>query len=328
MKAVGLVSGGLDSVLAVKAVQKQNIDVIVLYFLIPFSKYGFSSIETSFARKFSDNVGCEFKVIELTEDYFKMLKNPKYGYGKNINPCIDCKILMLNKAKEIMDKEGASFVFTGEVVGQRPMSQNKRTLKTIEKESGLEGLLLRPLSALLLSSTIPEKQGILKKEFLFDIEGRSRKRQMQLANKWQVKDYPWPSGGCLLTDPNFSRRLKDLLKHQQVNSHDVELIKIGRYFRISNSFRLTVGRNEAENLKLISLAKRNDIIFEPLTIPGPTGIGRGVLGAEDKLLASQIIARYSSPEEVEIKIKDNSSGKEELLLAKGKDYLLEKLRIN
>ena len=327
MKAIGLISGGLDSVLAVKAIQKQGIEVIAVYFLTPFSKYDSLTIDDSFARKFTEKVGCEFRIVELKEDYIKMLKEPKYGYGKNINPCIDCKILMLRKAKAIMSEVGADFIFTGEVIGQRPMSQNKRTLRVIEKESGLEGLSVRPLSALLLLETIPEKQGILKKEFLFDIQGRSRKKQIELANSWQIKGYPWPSGGCALTDPNFSRRLKDLFKYQQASRHDIELAKIGRYFRISPSFRLTVGRNEQENSKLMSLAKKEDIIFEPLTIPGPTGLGRGVLENAVKFLSSQIIARYASCEEVEIRVKTVSDGKEEILSAKGEDCLLNKLRI-
>lgn len=269
MKALVLISGGLDSSLTVRAIQKQGIEVLAVHFLTPFSPLTTATIHTSRQKKIAEQLGCEFKAIDLGDEYLQMLKNPKYGYGKHTNPCIDCKIFMLKKAKNLMNEVGASFVATGEVLGQRPMSQHKRALQTIEQESGLTGLLLRPLSALLLPATIPQKEGWLKQEFLFDIDGRSRKRQLALAKEWGIEGYSWPGGGCLLTDKYFSKRLDDLIAHEQLSLHTVELAKIGRYFRISPSVHLSVGRNEEENKTLLTLTAKDDIIFSPLNIPGP-----------------------------------------------------------
>ena len=183
---------------------------------------------------------------------------------KNLNPCIDCKIWMLKEARREMEKEGASFVFTGEVVGQRPKSQLKNTLRLIEKQSGLEGYLLRPLSAKLLPPTIPEEKGWVKREELLDLQGRGRKRQLELAEKWGIKHFSPPAGGCLLTDPNFSRRLKDLWESEEAyNFESVELLKVGRHFRLRPSFKLVGGRNQIENEKLKECVREDDILFFP-----------------------------------------------------------------
>ncbi len=329
MKAIAMISGGLDSSLAIKAIQNQRIEVIAIHFLIPFVKHNKTSVYNSAAKKITEKLGCEFRLEVLGDEYLEMLKNPKHGLGKRFNPCIDCKILMLKKAKKIMKEVGASFVFTGEVLGQRPMSQNKESLKKIEKDSGLEGLLVRPLSALLLSETTPQAKGWLKKELLFDFKGRGRRQQMNLAKEWGIEDYPWPAGGCLLTDPAFCNRLEDLVEHNQVTTGNIERIKVGRHFRISPSFILTVGRDENENNKLLSLVSKEDIIFEPAELPGPTAIGQGVFNDEIKTICSQIIARYTAKDkEVKVTIKNLSNKQEETITAKSiPENALRKLRI-
>ncbi|NSW76717.1 MAG: tRNA 4-thiouridine(8) synthase ThiI, partial [Candidatus Atribacteria bacterium] len=207
MRAIGLISGGLDSALAVSIVKRQGIEVIALRFLSPFWGRG------KWIKQLIEELGVEYQEVEVDESYLGMIENPRYGYGKNMNPCIDCKIWMLRRAKDLMKEWGASFVFTGEVVGQRPKSQMKNTLRLIEKQSGLEGLLLRPLSAKLLPETVPEKEGWVKREELLDLSGRGRERQLKLAEEWGIRSFPPPAGGCLLTEPNFSRRLRDLRQH-------------------------------------------------------------------------------------------------------------------
>jgi len=320
MKVVVLISGGLDSSLAIKAIQNQGIEVLAINFLIPFLKYDLPNSHSFFAKRIAEQLGCEFKIIALTDDYLEMLKNPKHGYGKNFNPCIDCKILMLKQAKNIMTEVKASFIATGEVLGQRPMSQQRQSLKRIEEESGLKGLLVRPLSALLLASTIPQEKGWLREEFLFNIQGRGRRRQIDLAKEWGVEEYPWPGGGCLLTDSHFCRRLKDLLKYDKLSIEDIELLKLGRHFRITPDFKLIVGRDKEENEKLFSLAKKEDLLFEPKNLPGPTGIGRGLAGQELKDIAAGIIARYTClSSEVEIAYGVVSGKEKKLKFVKGMD---------
>ena len=287
MRAIGLVSGGLDSALAIFLLKKQGIEVIGLSFLSPF----WESKNT--LKRLAQELEIELREIEAGEEYLELMKNPQFGYGKNLNPCIDCKIWMLKEAKKEMEKEGASFVFTGEVMGQRPKSQLKNTLRLIEKQSGLEGYLLRPLSAKLLPPTIPEEKGWVKREELLDLQGRGRKRQLELAEKWGIKHFSPPAGGCLLTDPNFSRRLKDLWESEEAyNFESVELLKVGRHFRLRPSFKLVVGRNQIENEKLKEFVREDDILFFPREGKGPLALGRGE--ADEPLLqeAASLRARY------------------------------------
>lgn len=327
MKALALFSGGLDSTLAIKAIQRQGIEVVALYFLIPFTKTNPKELHNTLSKQINKDLKCEFKIIPLNEKYLEILNKPKHGYGKNLNPCIDCKILMLIQAKKMMAELGASFIITGEVLGQRPMSQNKRSLKTIERQSGLERLLVRPLSALLLPETIPQQKGWLKKEVLFGIEGRGRKHQISLAKQWNLEEYAQPAGGCLLTDPAFCKRLRNLMKHQELTPKDIELLKLGRYFRINDSFYLTVGRNEQENKILLELANNSEVIFEPVSLAGPTGVGRGVFDEEVKSIASQIIARYTDKGK-EIDIKIFSKGDQEIIPSKSiSEAVFKKLQV-
>lgn len=295
MKALALISGGLDSCLAAKIIKDLGIELIAFNTVSPFCLCTHRSASGCIhgAHSASKNLGLKLIVINVAEDLFKIIKEPKHGYGSNMNPCIDCRILLFKKAKEAMREEGASFIITGEVLGQRPMSQRKNTMQLIEKESGLEGLVVRPLSAKALPVTIPEKEGWINPDALLAIVGRGRREQMDLAKDLGINDYPCPSGGCLLTDPEFSKRLKDLLKFSELSIIEVKLLKLGRHFRLNDTAKLIVGRNEAENNQLLNLAKVGDHVFMPdETTAGPTALGLGVFNEELFKLSSTIIGRY------------------------------------
>ena len=283
MKAIALISGGLDSILAARSMQGLGIEIIPLNFKIPFCQKVVQKIE---------GLSQELKTVDIGWDFLEMLTQPEYGYGKNMNPCIDCKILMLRKAKELMPVLGAGFIVTGEVLGQRPMSQHKQALALITKKSGLEGLVLRPLSAKLLPETIPEQEGWVGREKLMDFSGRGRKSQMALAEKLGIKEYAQPAGGCLLTDSLFTEKLKDLIRHKELNLANAELLKLGRHFRLSDSVKLIVGRDEAENDSLLKLAREGDLLFMPQETAGPTALGRGNFNQGLITLASGIVSRY------------------------------------
>lgn len=267
IKALVLLSGGLDSILAVKILQQQNIEITGLTFVSYFF-----NVET--AKKAAKNLKVPLKIINFSDEHLEMVKNPKYGYGKNMNPCIDCHLMMLRKAREIMEQEDFDFVATGEVLDERPFSQNKQALRLIEKASGLTNYLLRPLSAKLLEPTILEQQGLVDRNRLLDIYGRSRKKQLRLAKEWGIKEYPTPAGGCLLTDPGFSQRLKEMFRNwPDCQGIDIELLKLGRIFW-ENKNLIVVGRNQEENQKLKKMARSNDILIELKNIPGPTTLIR------------------------------------------------------
>lgn len=307
VKAVALVSGGLDSVLAVKLMLNQGVEVICVNFVSPFCLCDKGSGCKKKSVAFTEKLNLELKIFNISEPFLEMVKSPRFGYGKNLNPCLDCRIMMLKKSKEFMNEISAHFIITGEVLGQRPMSQNRRAMDLIEKESGLGGLLVRPLSAKLLSLSIPEKEGWINREELLDIEGRSRKRQFALTKEYNISDYSAPAGGCLLTDPDFSLRIRDLVKSNMLNLHSINLVKNGRYFRISDSFKLVVGRNHEDNQKLMKLAHEGDIILEP-EAKGPIAIGWGNLTSternnEDIDIASQIVAYYCKDEKVTVNVK-------------------------
>lgn len=294
VKAITLISGGLDSILAARLIKEQGISIIPLNFKIPFCHRG----DLRYAREdkvsqfIRDNLGEDLKRIDICADFLKLITNPRHGFGSNINPCIDCKILMLHKCKELMRKWRASFVVTGEVLGQRPMSQHRQALETIERESALRGLILRPLSAKLLSETLPEQKDWVKREQLLNFSGRTRKPQIGLAARFGIKDFPNPAGGCLLTDPQFSKRMKDILEFQELDLDNIELLKIGRHFRLAPGIKLVVGRNESENMRIERLAKSGDYLFMPEQVAGPTALGRGDFNAELLNLSLRITCRY------------------------------------
>ncbi len=295
MKAIALLSGGLDSTLAARLIKDQGIELIALNFKTPFclcDRPGLSGC-TNHSRRVAEEMGIEYKTINITEEFLKIIPRPKHGYGSNMNPCIDCRILKFRRAKEFMHESKASFIITGEVVGQRPMSQHKRTLNLIDKESGLEGLVLRPLSAKILPETLPEKEGWVDRNKLLDINGRSRRTQMDLAQSLNIRDYPCPAGGCLLTDPEFSKKLKNLLKYSELNLDNIELLKAGRYFRISPEVVLVVGRDERENSRIENLAQKGDYLFMPIDIAGPTALGRGKFNKGLIRLGCEVTAFYS-----------------------------------
>lgn len=291
MRALVLFSGGLDSLLALRIIKDSGIELLALNFLSPFCMCNRSDGCSAIAQL--KRIGVNYRFIPLKEEYLEIVEHPKFGYGSNMNPCLDCRILMFTKAKEVMQESGASFIITGEVLGQRPMSQQKRQLALIEKETGLSGLILRPLSARLLPETIPEKEGWVKKELLLALSGRSRVSQISLAKEINVKDYPCPSGGCLLTDAGFSRRIKDLIRYGSFTLDEIELLKVGRHFRINEKLKLVVGRDERENKRILDLAKEVDICFAPLDTTGPTALARGLNGeiGIDNTCAA-IVARY------------------------------------
>jgi tRNA-specific 2-thiouridylase len=241
-----------------------------------------------------EELGVKLHVVPLHEEYLEMVKNPRHGYGSNMNPCIDCRILMFRRAKERMGEIGASFIVTGEVLGQRPMSQHKEALATIEREAGLEGLVLRPLSSKVLPPTKPEKEGLVDRERFLSIRGRSRKKQIELAKSYRISGYSCPSGGCLLTDRGFAGRLRDLMRHcPNPGLNDIELLKVGRHFRLSPAVKLVVGRNERENERLRSLCNDGDALFEVPDCSCPVSIARGSLRRDELLLSARIEARYS-----------------------------------
>lgn len=319
MKAIALLSGGLDSTLAVKVVLEEGIEIVALNFFSPFCLCNRKTGCKSIAKKITDEFGIELKVIYLGEEYIEIVKNPGHGYGKNLNPCIDCRILMLRHAKEFMQEIGASFIVTGEVLGQRPMSQYRAALKTIEKESGLEGLILRPLSAKLLPQSIPEKEGWVDRERLLEISGRSRRPQMALAKDYKISDYACPAGGCLLTDRGFANRMRDLMTHSEITLDDIQLLKVGRHFRLSSSCKLIVGRNKEENERLLGLARQGDLCFSPVEAKGPVGIGRGSFDNGNIEKSVSIIARYcdgGTDGEVRIANRRLPEGRIQLILAK------------
>jgi tRNA-specific 2-thiouridylase len=262
-----------------------------LFFETPF----FSSAK---AKESAASIRLPLKIIDLTESHLQIVRSPKYGYGGNMNPCIDCHSLMLRRAGELLEKEGASFIISGEVLGQRPMSQNLRALSTVSKASGFNGLIVRPLSAKHLPLTIPEQMGWVKREALLDFSGRSRKPQMELARKLNIQGYPSPAGGCLLTDPIFSRRLKDLLgSGTESEVREIQLLKVGRHFRLSSRAKLVVGRNKEENEIILSLSRDAGLILRVESIPGPTSLLCGELSRESIDLALSITASYSDAKE-------------------------------
>ncbi len=264
-KAVALLSGGLDSNLAVRMMQEQGVEVEAIAVKTPFCDFDCGKGCGHRVKEVAVELGINLKTVYFGEEYLKMLKDPKYGYGSGMNPCIDCRGMMYNAAKEHMEKIGADFIVTGEVLGQRPMSQNGNALKIIENETQTTGKIVRPLSFRHLPLTEAEVQGLVKREKLGDIKGRSRRGQLQLAKKYDIADPPNAAGGCLLTDPAFSKRVRDLYNHCKdiyPDMNDVELLKIGRHFRLSDNTKLIVGRNKMENEILESLKLDDDILIE------------------------------------------------------------------
>ncbi|HZK44235.1 MAG TPA: tRNA 4-thiouridine(8) synthase ThiI [Syntrophomonadaceae bacterium] len=290
MKAISLFSGGLDSQLAVCIIKEQGITVEAINFKSPFFGAEESTIKAATA------LNIKLHTIDLGNDYITaVLKNPVYGYGKNMNPCIDCHAFMFKKAGDLMQNLGAAFIVTGEVVGQRPMSQNKAALNAVNNLSGYKGYILRPLSAKLLPPTIPEIEGWVDRGKLEDISGRNRNRQIELAKKFNIIEYPSPAGGCLLTDSSFSNRLKKMLAiWPDSKPADMEILRFGRHIYLENNL-LIVGRNKLENEAIEAVAIEEDLLFKVVDRPGPTGLLRNHDKTNKELIdtVGSIVARYS-----------------------------------
>lgn len=305
MKALSLLSGGLDSRIATKLILDQGIEVIGVHYVTIFCTCTAKGCKKSSAREAAEQFGISLKEISINKEFLEMLKSPKYGYGSGMNPCIDCRILMFKDAKNVMEKIGARFIITGEVLGQRPMSQHRKALQIIERESGLEGLILRPLSARLLLPTIPEKEGWVDREKLLAHSGRSRREQIEIAEKIGVYDYPCAAGGCLLTDPSFSKRIKEAFDHGEYEVKDILLLKLGRHFRYEDKVKIIIGRHQAENSRMLGLAEGGDIILMPVDGPGPVGLIRRKkedISNDIIKLTADICARYSKVEKLQLKI--------------------------
>ena len=290
VRALSLMSGGLDSMLAARVLLDQGIEVKGITFDTPF--FGPEG-----AQRAANQLGIVLLVVDIGADHLEMLKNPRYGYGSQMNPCIDCHALMLKRAGRIMDEEGFDLLSTGEVLGQRPMSQRKDALRAVEKLSGYGGYILRPLSAKLLPETIPEREGKVDRQRLLDIRGRSRKRQMALAAQYSLKEYPSPGGGCMLTKAGFADRMRELLATQKdVGLKEVELLKWGRQLRLPGGKRLVVGRVHRDNLKLQELAREEDLLLRVKGVPGPTGLIAALAEEQEVELAANVVAAYSDAE--------------------------------
>jgi len=326
LKAVGLLSGGLDSTLAVKLMLEQGFDIIAVNFTSPFCLC--NSGGNCWALKVAKDFKIPIKVFNKGPDYLEVIKNPKYGYGSGMNPCIDCRIYMLKKAKNYSKEIGAEFLFTGEVLDERPMSQNMRALKIIEKEVGLEDKIVRPLSAKLLPETEAERMGWIDRKKLLNIRGRSRKKQIMSTKQLGIVDYPCPAGGCLLTYKEFATKVRDLIYfRKRITTKDILLLKVGRHFRFGKN-KIIVGRNETENKRLLELSDKHDYLFEVPDLGSPITFLQGRKSKKAIELSAQLTARYSDAEGEEIPVKYYNKHSKHLIYVKPiEEDTLYKLRI-
>lgn len=296
MKAIALFSGGLDSIIAVKLVQRQGIEVQGVTYETPF----FSAQKAMVAAAKIDLPLC---VLDITEDHLMMLQAPKYGYGKNLNPCIDCHAMMLRKTGNHLGEWNADFIITGEVLGQRPMSQTRQSLYVVAKYSGYPDLIVRPLSAKLLPVTRAEREGMIDREKLLDIQGRSRRRQLEAVTALGISDYSTPAGGCLLTDPMFSKRLKELFDHGDFEIPSIHLLKTGRHFRIGPQTKVIVGRNQKDNNLIEQYILDCDVVIRAADFPGPTTLVPGGCDEANLKLAASLCVLYSdAPKDTPVKL--------------------------
>ncbi len=302
-KAMALLSGGLDSRLAICIVKEQGIEIEAVNFQTMFSCC------KDDARQVAYELGVGFTLIKADEAYVKVIREPKHGYGRGINPCVDCRIYMFDRVRQLMEYLGASFVVTGEVVNQRPMSQKREDFKKIERDTGLEGLILRPLSAKLLPPTIPEKEGVIDRSKLYEIEGRSREKLLELARHYGIQNPPAASSGCALTQVPFAEKVRDVFEHDAGNEPwKYEILKVGRHFRLTPEAKVVLGRNEGENAYLEALHPAGTALLVPHNFAGPAALVIGTAGASVLDQAAAIILRYAQkplPEMCELKINRN-----------------------
>ncbi len=331
--AIALFSGGLDSALAILLMLRQNIEVTALTFMTHFGcdlgdRSSCGADPYPAAEKFGFNV----KLMHLGQKFVNIVEKPRFGRGKNMNPCTDCRILMLSEARQFMEMVNADFVITGEVMGQRPMSQVKPRLKITEEESGLQGKLLRPLSAKCLTPTEPERSGMVDRDQLEGIQGRSRKRQLELAKQFGLEDYPTPASGCLLTDRGYSNRLRDLMAHtDRLTFDDLNLLKVGRHFRLDNGAKAIVGRNEQDNKQLMGYKRPHHLHIEALGIGSPVTLLIGSNKSDDVIRrAAAITARYADAKtapEVEVTIFNGDNSQRKVAVKPAEDEAIQPLLI-
>ena len=300
-KAVALLSGGLDSRLAVKMMLEQGIEVEAVNFVTIFCTCTAKSSCKSEARAAAEEFGIPLKVLNATGEILEAVRNAKHGYGRGLNPCLDCRISMFRRAGRYMQETGADFLVTGEVWGERPMSQRPDALGVIERESGLEGLIVRPLSAHLFEPSIPEREGWVDRDQMMAIQGRSRKPQIQLAAELGIGDYPCPAGGCLLCDRNFAGRLKRLLDvNPEPPIADIQVLKLGRLFISSEGMSILIPRNEEETRRITALARPGDLLMSAEGFMGPTTVIKGAgIGKATLNEAAALTARYGQGREAE-----------------------------
>lgn len=292
-RALAMVSGGLDSILAAKLVADQGIEVIGICF-----KSHFFNEEN--AVRMTAQIGIPLKVVDFRDEHFEMVKDPKHGYGKNMNPCIDCHAMMMRYCGDLLEELNADFIITGEVLNQRPMSQNKIALEKVKKESGIGAKILRPLCAKVLAPTEMEENGLVDRDRLMGIQGRSRKEQMELAEKWGIKDYPSPAGGCKLTDPNYSDRLEELLNHNRMpQARELDLLKIGRHFRVTPNAKVISTRTQGEGEIMKTLLGHGDTIVLVKDYNGSMVVIVGEATEEVKAFAARVAIRYSKGKDEE-----------------------------
>ncbi|MFA6284676.1 MAG: thiamine biosynthesis protein [Desulfurivibrionaceae bacterium] len=310
-RALALFSGGLDSILACRVVAAQGIAVQAVKFVTPFFGYELLAREQEYARTVRENYCIEVVLRDVSEPYFAMLRNPPHGYGKNFNPCIDCKILLLTEAKKLMEEFSASFLITGEVLGQRPMSQRRDTLRVIERDSGCTGILLRPLCAKTQEPTLAEREGLVDRELLLDFNGRGRQPQIQLAEEFGIHDYPRPAGGCVLTEPDQARRIAWYYgRYPEVRLNDVRRLLFGRHFQLPHGGWFVLGRDEAENARLEALHAPGDFLVYMPERSGPMGVLHGAEHPEDFAAAAGLVVRFG-------KKMDTASAEASVLFASG-----------
>ncbi len=307
VRGISLFSGGLDSMLAVCVLREQGIAMEGVVFKSPF-------FDIRPALKASEQLKLKLHVVDFTQDILQLVRKPPHGFGGAMNPCIDCHATMIRRAGEFMREHGYDFVSSGEVLNQRPMSQNRRSLETVAKTSGLEGLLLRPLSAQLLDPTTPELDGRIDRSKLCAISGRNRQPQMELVKKYGITSYPSPAGGCLLTEKGYCNKLRDLYDHTDgiPAVEDVVLLKFSRQFRLPEGGRIIVGRNRADNLALKALAEQGRTILHTVNVPGPTAVILGDITEGDLQRAAGIIASYGDKgalPEIIVKVIDHDTAR-------------------
>jgi tRNA-uridine 2-sulfurtransferase len=312
-KAVVLLSGGLDSQLATKLMIDQGVELHALTSASLFHHHTADEGDEHPTVKAAAQLGVPITLINTNDEMLAMVKAPAHGRGKRMNPCVDCRMFLLRKAVAFMEEIGADFIVTGEVIGQRPMSQRAFAMKQIAKSSGVEGLILRPLCAKRLKPSIPEEKGWVDREKLYNFKGRTRKPQIALAAELGLTDYPAPAGGCLLTDPGFAARLRELIDHVDPDLNDVELLRVARHFRLDDTTKLILGRNQAENEQLEALARAGDLLMDAMDFTGPTSLLRGDASAMNVATSAALTLHYGKAKgELQARVEVRTVGSDEV----------------